>query len=364
MRASGNILLRAPTGRTLVSEKTSATNPFFGVFRESDMRVYKWFTAGVLSFICLGSAPAFAQDPGIPDTVSIESVTILPGQSFGLNLNGVYDQSLQAAQLGIKWSSSTLSLDSVTFSGGLVGEEFVPGYAYMTILDTTVTNEALALFVTIPPFYEPAGSSTLFTYWFTANVAVTDEVITIDSSSVLANGEFVLADSNGVIFTPVFSSGTVTISCSDATDPDGDGIFGCLDNCPTTFNPDQADSDGDGIGDACDNCVLTANPLQIDSDGDGLGDDCDNCPTVSNPSQVDTDGDGFPDACDNCPNVANPGQEDSNGDGVGDACDVTILCAIPGDANGDGEVNVLDITYLIFYTFLGGPAPVCPPTAP
>lgn len=35
------------------------------------------------------------------------------------------------------------------------------------------------------------------------------------------------------------------------TDPDGDGIWTHLDNCPDTPNPDQADSDQDGLGDAC-----------------------------------------------------------------------------------------------------------------
>jgi hypothetical protein len=35
-------------------------------------------------------------------------------------------------------------------------------------------------------------------------------------------------------------------------DPDGDGIFGELDNCPNNSNPSQGDFDSDGIGDICD----------------------------------------------------------------------------------------------------------------
>jgi hypothetical protein len=33
---------------------------------------------------------------------------------------------------------------------------------------------------------------------------------------------------------------------------------------------------------------------------------------------------------------------------------VSLLC---GDANGDGNINVGDAVYLIFYIFKGGPAP-------
>ncbi len=322
-------------------------------------RVYAVFA--LFGFIFLAGNTATAQDPGIPDTVTIESVTILPGQHFGLNVNVVNDESLQAVELGIKWSSSTLVLDSVTYPGGLIGAEVKPGDTYITSLNTTVANEALALFVTLPPVYVPVGSATLLTYWFTPNPGVTNEVITIDSSSVIPpSGQFVLVDSSNILFVPVFNGGTVTISCSNQSDPDGDGVLGCLDNCPITFNPDQADSDGDGVGDACDNCPTIANPSQSDIDNDGVGDICDNCPATSNPNQLDSDGDGFADACDNCPTIANPDQLDTNGNGFGDVCDGDIFCAVPGDANGDGEVNINDVTYIILYIFLGGPAPVCP----
>lgn len=35
-------------------------------------------------------------------------------------------------------------------------------------------------------------------------------------------------------------------------DPDGDDVFGVLDNCPNDPNPEQLDKDDDGLGDACD----------------------------------------------------------------------------------------------------------------
>jgi DNA/RNA endonuclease G (NUC1) len=44
---------------------------------------------------------------------------------------------------------------------------------------------------------------------------------------------------------------TASITVND-TDNDHDGVPDSIDNCPTTYNPDQRDTDHDGIGDACD----------------------------------------------------------------------------------------------------------------
>ena len=48
------------------------------------------------------------------------------------------------------------------------------------------------------------------------------------------------------------SGADTTYALTIAFDPDGDGVLGAADNCPTTYNPDQSDVDGDGLGDACD----------------------------------------------------------------------------------------------------------------
>jgi hypothetical protein len=68
----------------------------------------------------------------------------------------------------------------------------------------------------------------------------------------------------------------------------------------------------------------------------------------------DMDGDSIEDVLDNCPNVYNPGQEDSDTNGVGDACQCDCE---PGNANGDGTYNIFDVTYMIGYLYMDGPAP-------
>lgn len=115
---------------------------------------------------------------------------------------------------------------------------------------------------------------------------------------------------------------------SAADDPDGDGIKGAADNCPTVFNPirpmdrgAQPDTDGDGFGDACDPCPLDSNhamcrkPDVNDEDGDGINNAIDNCSTIANANQKDTDMDGQGDVCDACPTFANP---------AGAACEFSV----------------------------------------
>ena len=53
-----------------------------------------------------------------------------------------------------------------------------------------------------------------------------------------------------------------------ANDPDEDGVFGQLDNCPLLSNPDQADADNNGLGDLCD---LDDQTLAEATDASGTG---------------------------------------------------------------------------------------------
>ena len=58
-------------------------------------------------------------------------------------------------------------------------------------------------------------------------------------------------------------------NCDD--DMDGDGILNEVDNCETTYNPDQKDVDFNGIGDACDEAPTVA-AQGFSPNGDGIGD--------------------------------------------------------------------------------------------
>jgi len=92
---------------------------------------------------------------------------------------------------------------------------------------------------------------------------------------------------------------------------------------------------------------------ESDADNDGTPNGIDNCQLINNPAQEDYDSDGIGDSCDNCLIIYNPDQADLNDDGIGDICQ--FVC---GDAVGDGDVNILDITFVINYLYKSGPPPV------
>jgi len=178
---------------------------------------------------------------------------------------------------------------------------------------------------------------------FTSNSQVKPAV------ALSGSGEFTVAweglnaaHSNAEIFARRFA-----IGCQD---PDGDGLCGSTDNCPTIYNPGQADGDFDRIGDLCDDCSSVYNPGQGDSDSDTVGDLCDNCPMTYNIGQVDGDFDSVGDLCDNCVGTPNTGQDDTDHDLLGNACD---RCSGPpnpglGDLDGDGLEDACDSCPVIY----------------
>jgi hypothetical protein len=125
-------------------------------------------------------------------------------------------------------------------------------------------------------------------------------------------------------------------------DPDDDGLFNTVDNCPFVANPGQEDADGNGVGDACEG---------TDTDGDGVPDPLDVCPTVPDPEQIDSDHDGFGDACEACPgdpNKTEPGVcgcgiSDVDQDGDGLICDDPCPLDPTNDVDGDGICGGVDV---------------------
>jgi hypothetical protein len=189
-------------------------------------------------------------------------------------------------------------------------------------------DSGLISFINPPVFSTPLDSNSDNVYEFKVRSIVKDD--TSDDFPTISSEKTISSIENKTDILTVTS-----ILSTIGSDYDGDGILDPVDNCPTTFNPDQADTDGNGEGDVCedsdgdgvldfeDNCIYIPNPNQEDADGDGEGDVCE-----------DADNDGIIDSKDNCINTANIDQSDLDGDGIGDVCD--------DDRDGDGVLNTDD----------------------
>jgi outer membrane protein OmpA-like peptidoglycan-associated protein len=140
---------------------------------------------------------------------------------------------------------------------------------------------------------------------------------------------------------------TVVMSPPTPVDPDGDGVSGDADKCPTVaedrdgFEDDDGcpdnDNDKDGVPDAQDRCPMKAETVNAIDDADG-------CP------EEDTDGDGFVGSRDKCPDAP----ETKNGYQDDDGCPDELPAAVKkftGVIEGinfkTGSANILPGSYSV-----------------
>lgn len=161
----------------------------------------------------LFSAVAYGDDPGIPDTVRVDSVQVDPLPSstvtFGVQVTLYNDEQINAASLGLYAISDVLTVDSVSLTGGTAEN----------CLDQSLVDNTIGLgvigFVYMPgiPGVEPVipGDSLLATIWYTLAAGAEDQTIPIDSGFFPPAGEFILSTSGGLSLTPQFKAGKIVI---------------------------------------------------------------------------------------------------------------------------------------------------------
>jgi hypothetical protein len=159
------------------------------------------------------AAPCFAvvPDPGIPDTVRVESLPcVQPGTSFKVDVNLFNDEDLAANEMCLGWNSQggDMRCDSVIFTGTRVAS--VAGrYAQ---IDNT--NKAVHLgFTVLLGDMLPPGSGLFCKLYFSVAGGIPNQVITIDKSTrCRPSSAFieVLPDANSLA--PQFAKGTVVIT--------------------------------------------------------------------------------------------------------------------------------------------------------
>ena len=140
---------------------------------------------------------------------------------------------------------------------------------------------------------------------------------------------------------------TVVMSPPTPIDPDGDGISGDADRCPTvaedrdSFEDEDGcpenDNDKDGVLDAQDKCPLKAETVNAIDDDDG-------CP------EEDTDGDGYLGSRDKCPDAPETKNSFQDDDGCPDELPPAIkkfTGVIEGINFKTGSANILPGSYTV-----------------
>ncbi len=117
-------------------------------------------------------------DPGIPDTLSIDSVV---SYTNGVGIVPVYftnDQTLAGIEVTVMYDSPDVQIDSFSFLGGRAEE--------ITVKGMLVRGDTAAIYcfpLSLAPM--PIGSGLLGTLHFSYNLSISPQVVTIDTITML-----------------------------------------------------------------------------------------------------------------------------------------------------------------------------------
>lgn len=139
----------------------------------------------ILIVVCLGAtspkAGTFIQDPGVPDTLMIDSVrVVIPSPVIRIPINFFNDEQLAAMEVTIKHSSNLIAFDSASFAGGRVAYLGGMDHGYR-LLSNAITMYAL---VTTEPLIGVGGGLFATVYCHPVGT-ITPQVISIDTITVL-----------------------------------------------------------------------------------------------------------------------------------------------------------------------------------
>lgn len=164
----------------------------------------------LLSF-CLLCSFAFAQDkapdPGIPDTVTVESLQVPLGTTEVVLPVTLYnDEELGGFGLPIMWNSPDVTCDSVSFADSRV--------AYVSTRPIEIDNAGQRLqvgMIIIFESYLTAGSGNIFNMHFSIAPGAAAQTVQFDSTSYNSASPFILSMSDGQTFAPQYIPGILQI---------------------------------------------------------------------------------------------------------------------------------------------------------
>ncbi|MCJ7508623.1 MAG: dockerin type I repeat-containing protein [candidate division Zixibacteria bacterium] len=306
----------------------------------------------VVLMFCFSSF-VLAQDPGIPDTCKVDTITVTAkGQHFRLQVRAFNDANIGGLSVPLRFSGSSLVCDSGSFVGTRIP---VSPYAGFTIDNVAQTAIIWALWIT--GYFDPGEGLIGYLYFTVRNDAVS-ETVYVDTITTPGNVSLEFTNQGGIGYTPVFKKGTINVQ-----------LPGPVKHPPVISVPGPKEVICDSNG--CDSLSFLVTATDLDASDIltmtkyGKG----NFNTTPRPSP-DT---GFFKWTPVRADTLNSPYTDTfivdDGTGLADTGTVMIRVktrTIPpagheGDLNGDGKIDATDVIYLVNFLFKNGPGPIPPP---
>ena len=131
------------------------------------------------AFVAKGQA--LAADPGVPDTLYLDSVTTYTSSSGVMPVKFFNDEDLAAIEVTLHAASPLVKVDSASWLGSRVS--YIPGKNRLTVDNNTIT---LSAFVTNQPLIAP-GDGLFATIYYSWDESITPQVVKIDTATVVVN---------------------------------------------------------------------------------------------------------------------------------------------------------------------------------
>ncbi len=217
--------------------------------RKGSNMIKKLITFVFAVILILALSPGDSYGQGYTGIISVDSVNVMPGDNFSVNIN-LTDNNIAFSGLTIpiRYSSSDIIVDSVSFVNSVIGE----GIQKLTQINTVerlVEITFMTEVITPLPTYSGDGGI-LATIYMHTDFNAPEQEIDLDSINVLTEvgsgvkywQRVVLTDNSGInTYLPEYKSGTVSVSLPTAVGDDNEsGLpenFDLAQNYPNPFNP-------------------------------------------------------------------------------------------------------------------------------
>jgi len=171
-------------------------------------RALALLTVIIVAFATPASAQILMDDPSIPDTVYIDSITAYTNSHGVVPVSFVNDETLAGIELTLTWDSPDIHLDSFSFVGGRADYVSIKG-----VFNLTGGISIYCLPLSGEPVIAP-GSGLFGNLYFSWPLSIDEQLVTIDTVTIL-NGDVeystVFSDEESNAFKPMIEEGYLDI---------------------------------------------------------------------------------------------------------------------------------------------------------